>query len=135
MAAPTLSHLVEDAQGARGQVWTVRNRRFHRPLPDYVADGCESGQHHAVEQCLDRRQWAEQEAHERRELDVSESQRLGLEYQRAQEREEGEQETRHYAARESCPPRVVEDAGGEGKRHAREDDSVEDEPVLEVEED
>src|SRR5438128_125290 len=65
IAAPTLSHLVEDDQGARGQVWTVRNRPFHRPLPDDVADGCESGQHHAVEQCLDRRQWAEQEAHER----------------------------------------------------------------------
>src|SRR5260370_10390359 len=78
IAAPTLSHLKEDDQGACGQVGTVRDRSLHGPLPDDVADRREAGQDHTVKQRLDRRQRAEQNTHEGGELDVSESERLGL---------------------------------------------------------
>src|SRR5229473_3174567 len=134
IAAPTLSHLEENDQRSRGQVWAISDGSFQRSPPDDDSNRHQPGDEHAVEQRLDRGQRAEQKAHERGELDISETQRLGLENQRAREGEDGEQEAGGDAGGQSRPPRVVEDARRQGEQHRGKDHAIEDEPVLEIEE-
>src|SRR6267378_7046352 len=137
IAAPTLSHLIQDDQRARRQVGAVSDRAFQRPPPDDDCDRHHPGDEHAVEQRLDRRQRAEQKAHERRELDVAEAERLGFEDESAGQCEQREQQPGRDARRQPIPPLVRwvrKDAVGQGEAHRGEDDAVEDEAVLEVEE-
>src|SRR5712692_1721847 len=133
--AATLSHLEEEDQRADGQVWTVGDRPLQRSLPDHVSDRDHAGQEHAVEEGCHGVRPPHQQADEHCELDVSKTHRLGLEDERADQGDEREEEAGTEASRKAGPPRVVEDARGQGEPHRREDHTVEDEPVLEVKKD
>src|SRR6266851_4080142 len=113
IAAPTLSHLEQDDQGAEREVRAVRDRPLQRSPPDDDGDRDQPGQEHAVEERQDdrggdgrgrRRQRAQEEAHERGELDVAESERFGPEDQGARQRKDREEQAGRDAGRQSVPP-------------------------------
>src|SRR5690242_5918398 len=89
--SPLLGQLQEDQERARREVRPIGDGALERAVDDDVGDRPDRGEEHSVEERGQRVGPTQQQAHEERELDVTETQRFGLEDCRAEEREKQEQ--------------------------------------------
>src|SRR5712691_9051674 len=75
---PLLERIEQHDQRARGEVRAVGDRSLQRAVSDREDDHADHGQERAVEERGERVRPAQQKAHEDRQLDVAEAQRLRL---------------------------------------------------------